>query len=784
VSGDDLADVVGRLCVRPVFTAHPTEAARRSRLHKLRRIAALLETPAGPARSRRLAESVDLLWATDELRATRPTPVDEARSGIYYLEGLCQAAVADVLEDLRDQLAGHGVALPLTAHPLRFGTWIGGDRDGNPGVTPEVTAEVLALQAQHGIRLLIRLVGDLIADLSVSERISLASAGLHAALDQALAALPEIEERWRHLNAEEPHRLFLTCVRLRLELTLARMESGAVHVPGRDYRDPADLTDDLLVVHASVREHVSEGVAGGAVERLIRTVSAAGFLLATMDVREEASKHHDALAQLIDRLGELPVPYAQLSRAQRRATLSAELSSRRPLAPRPLPLTGERVRTAAVFDTIAAAQDTYGSGAVDCYVVSMTRGSDDVLAAVVLAREAGLVDLAGGVARLDFVPLLETIDELSGCAELLDELLTDPGYRQIVRLRGDIQEVMLGYSDSNKAGGITTSQWLIHQAQRAALSVGRAHGVRIRFFHGRGGSVGRGGGPVREGILSLPEGSVDGEIKLTEQGEVISDKYGLPIIARESLELMVASALEASVLPAAGTPRDPRLQRWYAVMDTVSAAAYARYRSLVEDPRLPAYFLSATPMDLLADMRFGSRPSRRPSGSEGLDDLRAIPWVFGWTQSRQVVPGWFGVGTGLAAAGSEGELAEMGSDWDFFRTFLANVSMSLVKTDLAIAERYVRRLADESLWGVFDTIRAEYELTVREVLRATGEPHLLARDPSLRQTLAIRETYLEPLHHTQRELLARRRAGDDDPLLTRSLLITVNGIATGLRNTG
>jgi phosphoenolpyruvate carboxylase len=785
VDPEVLAEEVGRLAVRPVFTAHPTEAARRSILDKLRRIAALLDQPDSPARDRRLAEAVDLVWQTDELRLGRPDPLDEARNGIYYLEGLGSTAVGDVLEDLRDQLAQVDVALAPAARPLTFGTWIGGDRDGNPHVTPAITLQVLQLQAVHGIRLLLRHVDELRRDLSVSERVSGASAELLSRLHDLLEALPEVEPRYRRLNAEEPYRLFLTCVRRRLTLTLHRIEEQRPHEPSRDYRDGQELLVDLELLQDSVRRYQGPLVAGGALDRLVRTVAGMGLVLATMDVREHADKHHHAVGQLLDRTWELSFPYADLARHHRLAALSKELTSRRPLAAHPLPLDEEGTRTAAVFDAIAWALDELGPQAVESYVISMTQGADDVLAAVVLAREAGLVDLADGVARIGFVPLLETVEELEQAGAVLEALLSDPSYRRVVALRGDLQEVMLGYSDSNKAGGIATSQWQIHRAQRRARDVAAAFGVRLRFFHGRGGSVGRGGGPTYDAVMALPNGAVDGEIKLTEQGEVISDKYALPVLARENLELLVAASLEATVLHRTARRSDEQGKRWDAVMDRVSEAAHARYRSLVEDPDLPAYFLSSTPVDLLADLHIGSRPSRRPSSAGGIDGLRAIPWVFGWTQSRQIVPGWFGVGSGLAAAAGEGDLLrEMHERWHFFRAFLGNVSMTLVKADLGIARRYVERLVDPSLHRLLDVIEAEYDLTVAQVLAVTGEAELLGGDPVLRQTLRTRETYLEPLHHLQVELLARQRAGEQDPLLARALLLTVNGVAAGMRNTG
>jgi phosphoenolpyruvate carboxylase len=789
VDAEALTAELGQVTVRPVFTAHPTEVARRSTLDKLRRVAALLEEVESPQRARRLAEAIELLWQTDEIRVEPPEPVDEARNGVYYLEGLAAGAVPDVLEELRDELANLDVELPVEARPLRFGTWIGGDRDGNPNVTPETTREVLVLQAVHGLRLLQAKVDGVRRNLSVSERVSEVAPELRARTDELLPGLPEVEPRYRRLNAEEPYRLFLTCVHVRLRLTERRITSGARHQPGRDYRDDTELLDDLMLLHRSVLEHQGPLIAGGELERLVRTVASTGLTLATLDVREHADKHHHAVGQLLDRLlgvpGELETPYAELDPKARTDVLSRELAGRRPLSAHPLPLDEEGSRTAETFATIRRALDSLGPRTIESYIISMTRGPDDVFAAVVLAREAGLVDLPSGVARIGFVPLLETVEELERTEQILEDLFADASYRRLLSLRGDSQEVMLGYSDSNKAGGIATSQWQIQQAQRRARDVARRHGVRLRFFHGRGGSVGRGGGPTYDAIMALPSGTVDGEVKITEQGEVISDKYALPALARNNLELMLAATIEASVLHKTDRRSPEQAERWDDAMDLVSQHAHARYRGLVEQPALTDYFLASTPVDLLGALHIGSRPARRPDSGGGLENLRAIPWVFGWTQSRQIVPGWYGVGSGLAAADADREvLQEMYRSWPFFRAFLDNVSMTLVKTDLDIAARYVEALAPDDVRGVLDDIRAEHELTVEQVLAVTGDSALLDRNPVLRTTLEIRDNYLEPLHHLQIQLLARHRRGEDDPELERALLLTINGIAAGMRNTG
>jgi phosphoenolpyruvate carboxylase len=777
---EEVAGVVERLEVRPVLTAHPTEATRWSTLAKLSAVAGLLERrrravlPAAEAEEidAELAATIEALWQTDELRHARPTPIDEARQAIYWLSALFDA-VGPVAGHLERQLARLGATLPPQAAPLRFGTWAGGDRDGNPAVTPEVTREVLLRQHEHGLSRLLAAVVDLGAELSSSTTVVGVSPELTASLAADAAALPGAAARHGERNAGEPYRLKCRFIEARLENTRRRLVGGEA-VADAGYTGPEGLVADLDLMRRSLEANGGALIAAGSLTRLMRRAAAFGFGLATLDLRDHAARHHDALAALRGFEG-----YAALDRAGRTQRLAAELASPPPVDDEPGPGAGPL----ALLRAVAADLDRFGERAVESYLVSETTGPDDVLAVAVLAARAGL---AG---RLGVVPLFETLEGIRAAGDTLEALLTDPAYRRLVEARGGLQEVMLGYSDSSKLAGITTGQWELHRAARRLHDCASRHGIRLRIFYGRGGTVGRGGGPTGEAILAQPFRTVDAAIKVTEQGEVISDKYALPGLARSNLEIALAATLEASLLHRVARHDRETLKRWTAAMNGVSSAAYASYRGLVEHPGLMRYFLAATPVAELEALKLGSRPTRRPGWEEqGLEGLRAIPWGFGWTQTRQIVPGWFGVGSGLAAAreGEWGEaLDEMHRSWRFFRTFISNVEMTLAKTDLGVAARYVEHLVEPALRPIFETIRAEHERSVAEVLRLTGAASLLDANPTLKRTLEVRDAYLAPLHRIQVSLLARRRAdGPSDPALERALLLTLNGIATGLRNTG
>ena len=777
----ELEQWINELMVRPVFTAHPTEAARRSILNKLGEVAKLLDEDLNPRQNERLAETVDLLWQTDELRLERPEPLDEAMNALYYLDDLAKNTVPEVLNDFARELKRLNIDLPVNARPLTFGTWIGGDRDGNPNITAQVTEDAVLLQVAHAIRTSISAMDQLRQLLSVSTRIVGATPELTASVEADLKNIPEFEPRFLRINQQEPYRLKATAIAHRLAFTRNRHAAAGPHVPGRDYANSAELIGDLTLMRDSLFAHRGELIATGLLERTIRSIAAFGITHATLDIREHSDAHHNLLKQV------MPSGYLELSHSDKFPILIKELAATKAVKTDSLDAAAQKT-----FDTFKAIDDLiarFGSEVIETYIVSMTKGADDLIAAAVIGKAAGLVDIDQKVAKIGFAPLLETVAELRSAGEILEKLLSDPTYRALVALRGDIQEVMLGYSDSNKDAGIATSQWEIHRAQRALRDVAMKYGVTLRLFHGRGGSVGRGGGPTYDALVALPWGSVDGQIKMTEQGEVISDKYSLPSLARENVELTLAASLEATILNRGPRQSPADLAQWNECMNLISDTSFARYRKLIDHPDLPAYFYASTPVEQLGNLFLGSRPSRRPDASGGLDSLRAIPWVFGWTQSRQIVPGWFGVGSGLKAAREAGKadvLKRMLKDWHFFHTFISNVEMTLAKTDLETAKRYVQTLVPADLHHFLDTITEEFELTVKEILELTDKDTLLGDQPILARTLQVRDAYLSPLHLLQVNLLHRVRSAGDSPdaTLTRALLLTINGVAAGLRNTG
>lgn len=779
ITSEEITNLVGRAELRPVFTAHPTEASRRAILDKLAKISRLIEQRSEQRRTdadrrridRRIEETIDAIWQTDELRHVRPEPMDEARSVLYYLGLTVRDAVPDLLDEMQATLTAVGASLPVDRAPIRFGSWVGGDRDGNPNVLPTTTDQVLSLQRRHALETLMDEIVELSHELSVSTRVHDVSAELAAVAESDRVILADLGNR---LDPSEPYRVHCEVIRRRLLHMVDRS------VDADPYESPAELDADLAIIADSLRSNGGELLADGAVSRVRRILQMIGFHFATLDIREHSDRHHEALLTIFSAKN---TDYGSLSDEERCDLLCTELNSNRPLAP---PSKENEAGALSLFRTLRILMDREGDDVIESYVISMTQGVQDILAPIVLAREVGLIDLTHDTARIGFVPLFETIEDLRSIATTLRALFDVSTYRRIIELRGGTQEIMVGYSDSNKDGGITTSQWEIHKALEAIRDVSEQTGIPIRVFHGRGGTIGRGGGPTHASILSQPNGILDGEVKFTEQGEVIADKYGHPDIARRNLDLAFSALLEASLDHRSPQHEQSKIEHWHSIMDEMAASSHTAYRRFVETPGIVDYFTTSTPVEELSEMNIGSRPARRHGATTGIADLRAIPWVFGWTQSRQIIPGWYGAGSGLSYCQNAGHgkaLRRMYEDWQFFRTFISNVEMTLTKTDLAIARHYVERLVDPSLHHLFDAVVQEYRLTVKEIQAITGAD-LLADKPTLRRTLEVRDAYLDPINVLQVEMLQRSRAGENEEDLQRGLLLTINGIAAGMRNTG
>lgn len=786
VNPGGLAALLGEVDLELVVTAHPTEPNRRTVLNKLDRVAHLLEAlddPLLPDADRTehvegLRAEVQALWQTDEVRHRQPTVADELNNALFYFQHSLLPAVPAVHAAL-----SRALGIPLHALPtlVRFGSWIGGDRDGNPNVTPQVTEQALRTTARLALDHHLTAIDRLIDRCSQSMRWLAADPGLDVAAE--LAALAPFHPDARRLlarNAEEPFRQFLTIVRLRLEDTRERVTGlweAPAPAPGRGYRSAAALLDDLERLANGLIRVGAFRLAEREVAPLIHQVRAFGLHLATLDLRFHADDLRTALAAVLRTRG-IALDGLGKDSCQR---LLADLLDGPPLGAADLALGDEVMRVLEAFRTIRRCQAWIAPEAIQLVVISMAKHASDVLTVQLLAREAE-------IAHLGVCPLFETIDDLRDCAAVVSQLLSIPAYRRILADRGDVQDVMVGYSDSNKDGGILPSSWELYQAQGRLAAVARAQGVNLRLFHGRGGTVSRGGGPTHLAIRAQPPGSVDGRIRITEQGEVLAWKYDQPEIAERNLELTLAAVL-ATVEDDGREPAG--MSERTALMERLSAIAFARYRQdVVENPALVRFFRETTPIAFIERLNLGSRPARRRAATD-LFQLRAIPWVFSWVQSRNFLPGWYAVGSAFEALLSEcpEQLATLRGwyrDWPFFVNFLHNVEVALVKADMAIARRYAT-LATCSAEGeqVFAMIEAEFLRTTDLVLAITGEARLLDHNRTLQRSVELRNPYVDPLSFLQVELLERaRQAGEADGVLAEAIALSINGIAAGLRNSG
>ncbi|OBB65476.1 phosphoenolpyruvate carboxylase [Mycobacterium sp. 852014-50255_SCH5639931] len=791
-----VADALRGALISPVITAHPTETRRRTVFVTQHRITQLMrlhaeghtETDEGRNIERELRRQVLTLWQTALIRLSRLQITDEIEVGLRYFAAAFFQVIPQVNAEVRDALRARWPDTDLLAAPiLRPGSWIGGDRDGNPNVTGDVVRQATSSAAFTALSHYLEELTALDQDLSMSARLVPVTAGL--------AELAEgCGEKAR---ADEPYRRAVRVIRARLTATGAEiLDSRPQHeldLGLAPYSAPAELQADLDTIDESLRAHGSALLADDRLALLREGVSVFGFHLSGLDMRQNSDVHEEVVGELLAWAGVHP-DYASLPEDERVELLAGELGTRRPLVGDRGGLSDLARKELDVIGAAAYAVGRYGPAAVPNYVISMCRSVSDVLEVAILLKEGGLLDASRPepYCPVAISPLFETIDDLHNGAAILDAMLELPLYRAVVDAQGGRQEVMLGYSDSNKDGGYLASSWAVYRAELALVEVARKAGIRLRLFHGRGGTVGRGGGPSYQAILAQPPGAVNGSLRLTEQGEVIAAKYAEPQAARRNLESLVAATLESTLLDVEGL--GDAAEPAYAVLDEVATLAQRAYAELVhETPGFVDYFMASTPVSEIGSLNIGSRPtSRKPTSS--ISDLRAIPWVLAWSQSRVMLPGWYGTGSAFEqwiAAGPESEservaiLHELYERWPFFRGVLSNMAQVLAKSDLGLAAHYSELVEDEELRDrVFDKIVDEHRRTIAMHKVITGHDDLLADNPALARSVFNRFPYLEPLNHLQVELLRRYRSGDDDELVQRGILLTMNGLASALRNSG
>ena len=824
------------LDIRLVFTAHPTEIVRHTVRHKQRRVANLLQqlqSDAPLAHQLRedcrdqLEEEIRLWWRTDELHQFKPTVIDEVDSTLHYFQQVLFDAMPQLRRRLISALHRHypDVQVPQASF-CTFGSWVGSDRDGNPSVTPEITWRTACYQRQLMLELYISSVQSLRQQLSISMQWSQVAPSLLESLEMDRLRFPEIYERRAARYRLEPYRLKLCYVLEKLERTLARnnqLSEAGWQMPCEALADPKDGLGNAEVLHYTsvdqfrsdlelVRNSlVSTELSCEQLDTLLHQVHIFGFSLASLDIRQESTRHSDAIDELTRSL-ELPQAYGDMDETERMAWLLQELQTRRPLIPPAASWSAATAETLAVFRMLQRLQEEFGPRICNSYVISMSHTASDLLEVLLLAKEAGLVDPPNKRASLLVVPLFETVEDLQRAPEVMEGLFKTPLYRELLPVVGQqkqpLQELMLGYSDSNKDSGFLSSNWEIHQAQIALQELASRQDVALRLFHGRGGSVSRGGGPAYQAILAQPSGTLQGRIKITEQGEVLASKYSLPGLALYNLETVTTAVVQNSLV----TNQLDATPSWNQLMSRLATRSRDHYRALVHDnPDLVAFFQQVTPIEEISKLQISSRPARRKTGAKDLSSLRAIPWVFGWTQSRFLLPSWFGFGTALSEeVGGDAEqldlLRRLHQRWPFFRMLISKVEMTLSKVDLDLAHHYMNSLGHpeqrEAFEAIFEVIAKEYELTRKLVLEITGQNRLLGADQGLQLSVDLRNRTIVPLGFLQVALLKRLRDQNRQPPMSetpgapedtrtysrsellRGALLTLNGIAAGMRNTG
>ncbi len=832
-----LEKLLQEMDIRLVFTAHPTEIVRHTVRHKQRRVASLLKElqsdnsgSAADSESLRLqlAEEIRLWWRTDELHQFKPTVLDEVDYALHYFQQVLFDAMPQLRRRITSALASSypDVQIPQEAF-CTFGSWVGSDRDGNPSVTPEITWRTACYQRQLMLERYIAAVQNLRDQLSISMQWSQVSAPLLESLEMDRLRFPEVYEERAARYRLEPYRLKLSYTLERLRLTQLRnqqlskdgWQTSSEIVSSLDtiknetaslhYQSVTEFRGDLELIRNSL---VSTELSCEPLDTLLTQVHIFGFSLASLDIRQESTRHSDALDELT-RFLNLPKTYGEMLEEERIVWLMDELQTKRPLIPSSVAWSKNTSETVAVFRMLHRLQHEFGSRICRTYVISMSHTVSDLLEVLLLAKESGLVDIDSGKANLLVVPLFETVEDLQHAPSVMERLFNSTIYRNLLPRVGEellpLQELMLGYSDSNKDSGFLSSNWEIHQAQIALQNLASSHGVVLRLFHGRGGSVGRGGGPAYQAILAQPSGTLQGRIKITEQGEVLASKYSLPELALYNLETVTTAVLQNSLV----TNKLDATLRWNQLMTRLAARSREHYRALVHDnPDLVAFFQEVTPIEEISKLQISSRPARRKVGAKDLSSLRAIPWVFGWTQSRFLLPSWFGVGTALAAEldadADQLELLRMlHQRWPFFRMLISKVEMTLSKVDLELAHHYTtslgREMNREAFSQIFSIISKEYSLTKKLILEITGHQRLLGADPALQLSVDLRNRTIVPLGFLQVALLRRLRDQNRQPPMSemientsdrdrtysrsellRGALLTINGIAAGMRNTG
>ena len=790
ISAAELRRFLGDAQVSPVLTAHPTEVRRKSTIDREMEIAALLErrervqlTPEEvEASDEQLRRAVLTLWQTNLLRRTKLTVLDEVSNGLSFYDYTFLHEVPRLhcaLEDRLNQEEG-GTSGELASF-LTMGSWIGGDRDGNPFVTADVMRGTLRLQSSRVMNFYLEELHVLGSELSLAAHLADVSDELRALAERSPDKSPH--------RSGEPYRLAVSGIYARLTATALRLEVETTRRPvgeAAPYASVKEFKADLDVLNRSLIANNSGVIARGRLRSLRRAVDCFGFHLARLDIRQNSAVHERTVAELFD--AAIPgMSYLDLNEEARINLLLSELRSARPLSSAFVKYSEETLGELAVFRAAAEAHARFGTDVIHQCIISMCKGMSDMLEVAVLLKEVGLINPSGRSA-INIVPLFETIEDLQASSGIMDRMLSLHDYRKLVDSRGGIQEVMLGYSDSNKDGGFVTSGWELYKAEIELVDVFERHHVRLRLFHGRGGSVGRGGGPSYDAIIAQPGGAVNGQIRITEQGEIISSKYSNPEVGRSNLEILAAATLEASLLhPRQSAPR----KEYLTAMEQLSALAFKAYRGLVyETEGFADYFWGSTVITEISTLNIGSRPASRKKTRE-IEDLRAIPWVFSWAQCRLMLPGWYGFGsaveTWIAEHPEQGMpfLQELYREWPFFRTLLSNMDMVLAKSSIAIASRYAELVPDVKLReSIFGRIRREWHSSIETLLDIMGHERLLQGNPLLDRSIRNRFPYLDPLNHVQVELLKEHRAQNPDEQVLRGIQLTINGISAGLRNSG